>query len=539
MRGCNIINKDKGITLIALVITIIVLLILAGVSIAMLTGDNGILTQAQNAKEQTELAKEEEQRELDNLESIMNEYETNIEIPQVNDENPGVLEKKEENVFVINSIEDLVFFSYDVRNGNTYEGKTVELALNLDFKSDKSYADPERTDFDKYGYNGTLKTALISGEGFKTIGTLEETKRFKGTFEGNNNVICSMYQNIKSEESVRGGLFAASYGVIKNVGTINSNININGEKSVVAAGIVGNNYGDVLNCYSTGNINITSKEWLVVGGVCGSQQKSGKVEGCYNKANITATNYGEPGSADISCGGIIAQLAKEEGNVNKCYNTGNINVDGKKTPICVGGIVGNTLTEATEGKISNCYNIGEVNASSENDAKVGSIIGMVKQPFEISNCYNIGDISAGGGTYTQVGGIIGVQIASPVKNVINMGQVIMNKEANSTTYLGGIIGREHGGKTLIENAYNLGNIDFNSTIGYKGSIIGVQDNVNEFSNCQYLKGTADKGIGNGTSPEIKEISDRNQFPSILEIVNGEDAFKEDSSNINGGYPIIK
>ena len=41
--------KEKGITLIALVITIIVLLILAGVSIAMLTGQNGILTQANNA----------------------------------------------------------------------------------------------------------------------------------------------------------------------------------------------------------------------------------------------------------------------------------------------------------------------------------------------------------------------------------------------------------------------------------------------------------------------------------------------------------
>ena len=46
-------KNNKGITLIALVITIIVLLILAGVSIAMLTGENGILTQSQNAKEDT------------------------------------------------------------------------------------------------------------------------------------------------------------------------------------------------------------------------------------------------------------------------------------------------------------------------------------------------------------------------------------------------------------------------------------------------------------------------------------------------------
>ncbi len=46
-------TNNKGITLIALVITIIVLLILAGVSIAMLTGQNGILNQATQAKDDT------------------------------------------------------------------------------------------------------------------------------------------------------------------------------------------------------------------------------------------------------------------------------------------------------------------------------------------------------------------------------------------------------------------------------------------------------------------------------------------------------
>ena len=50
-------NFEKGITLIALVITIIILLILAGISIAMLTGDNGILTKASNSKEQTAVAR--------------------------------------------------------------------------------------------------------------------------------------------------------------------------------------------------------------------------------------------------------------------------------------------------------------------------------------------------------------------------------------------------------------------------------------------------------------------------------------------------
>ena len=65
-------RKEQGITLIALVITIIVLLILAGVSIAMLTGENGILTQAQRAKEETEQTEKNE-------ESVLNNYEQYIE----------------------------------------------------------------------------------------------------------------------------------------------------------------------------------------------------------------------------------------------------------------------------------------------------------------------------------------------------------------------------------------------------------------------------------------------------------------------------
>ena len=53
-------RNNKGITLIALVITIIVLLILAGVSIAMLTGNNGILSQATKATSETQVGAAEE-----------------------------------------------------------------------------------------------------------------------------------------------------------------------------------------------------------------------------------------------------------------------------------------------------------------------------------------------------------------------------------------------------------------------------------------------------------------------------------------------
>jgi len=62
-------NK-KGITLIALIITIIVLLILAGVSIATLAGDNGVLTKATKAKEETRRAEAD-----DAIRLIANEWQ--------------------------------------------------------------------------------------------------------------------------------------------------------------------------------------------------------------------------------------------------------------------------------------------------------------------------------------------------------------------------------------------------------------------------------------------------------------------------------
>ena len=48
-------KSNKGVTLVALVITIIVLLILAGVSISLIAGDNGILTKGKKAADETEI----------------------------------------------------------------------------------------------------------------------------------------------------------------------------------------------------------------------------------------------------------------------------------------------------------------------------------------------------------------------------------------------------------------------------------------------------------------------------------------------------
>ena len=92
---------NKGITLIALVITIIVLLILAGVTIAALSGDNGILKRATEAKEQTNQKNDEETEKIGGYESTIDQYvdgngggsgggtETNFTNVNTSDSNPA------------------------------------------------------------------------------------------------------------------------------------------------------------------------------------------------------------------------------------------------------------------------------------------------------------------------------------------------------------------------------------------------------------------------------------------------------------------
>ena len=66
---------QKGITLVALVVTIIVLIILAGVSIALVLGDNGIITKAKEGRTNYALGANEEDAQLSNVISWINNPE--------------------------------------------------------------------------------------------------------------------------------------------------------------------------------------------------------------------------------------------------------------------------------------------------------------------------------------------------------------------------------------------------------------------------------------------------------------------------------
>lgn len=247
------IKKDEiGITIIALVITIIVLLILAGITIAMLTGNNGILTKATESSETSEREKTREriglsvqaaniegrgQLEYNNLnEELKKEFgednykilnvgkgyliivdnvqykidasgkvEEGKEINKSNIEYAGDLSKggkydgtTEEKAYKINCIEDLVEWS---NNYTKYIRSYMELERTIDFENTESYSDCTAitTDINGNGQLEPLIQELTTGTGFKPIQT------YCKSFDGENNEIKNIYENATI---VSAGLFA-------------------------------------------------------------------------------------------------------------------------------------------------------------------------------------------------------------------------------------------------------------------------------------------------------------------------------------------
>ena len=76
-------KKQKGITLIALVVTIVVLLILAGVTISLLLDENGIIKKSKDARREYEQAKANEQEDLSNLSDMIEEATGKVTLAKV------------------------------------------------------------------------------------------------------------------------------------------------------------------------------------------------------------------------------------------------------------------------------------------------------------------------------------------------------------------------------------------------------------------------------------------------------------------------
>lgn len=311
-------NKQNGITIIALVVTIILMLILASVTINVVI-NGGLFGYAKNAKDNTEIASEKETVQkavliaestsktgritVDEMQKAINKvaseeniavmdngatkvvkfeksnryYEIdskgNVEGPKefTKDEYAGDITKggeydgSEDEPFKITCIEDLVAFSIMTNGGNTqlslannnFNGKYVELTRTIDFKSIFSYNDYTTTKYGDLNTDGKvedLRTELTKTEE-GCIG-FTPMDEFKGTFDGKENVIRNIYVNSTNDT----GLFHwLTNATIKNIGITGEMLSNRYCGAIVAYA----KESSIIDCYS--EVNIVADDASIMG----------------------------------------------------------------------------------------------------------------------------------------------------------------------------------------------------------------------------------------------------------------------------------
>ena len=388
MKGKN--NDFRGITLIALVVTIVILLILAGISISMLIGNNGLINRTTESKTKTDEAQEKDEVSLAVMSSQMEDVNSS-EITQdnlekalksqfgdktkftVKDNGDGsftvvfdeanrsyYIEKsgkmmENDKIIKISTESELKLFRDNVNNGNTYKGMYIYLTNDIHLDINEEWQ-PIGT---YYASNTSIQD--------------ETNNPFCGTFDGKGHIIDGL--KITSPDKGKGLFGLISNGTIKNLG-IGENCNINGVGNC-SGGICGYAYDETVieNCYNKTSISGSGQQ---IGGIAGQNCLGSYIENCYNMGYI----YSKEGLA----GGIVGN---NPGDINNSYNSGDVKADGNS----VGGIGG-----LVNGKISNCYNTGNIGNSGN---YAGGIAGLLygNDSAKICNSYNIGNISsiAGGG----------------------------------------------------------------------------------------------------------------------------------------------
>ena len=375
-------NKQRGITLIALVVTVIVLIILAGVSIAMLVGENGIITQAQRAEEATTQAMQKEAIELavasvqaqGTIELDKTKLETALQ-SQLGDTEYDLTENgdgsfllqiaersyyidstgeviTEENMIAIGSTEELKAFRDDVNSGNTYEGKYIYLTSDITLDNSEEWV--------PIGLRITDNSDDV------------ENKPFKGIFNGNNHEINGIY--INTEDKAQGLFGFIRNSKISNL-TVGENNNITG--GISTGGVCGYVYNSIIfSAINKANIYGNYGNNSQVGGIAGTTNN--------NSIIINSCNFGNINSSGHLAGGIIGYSSNTQ--IISCFNAGSVT----SNKSWAGGIVASIYKGKVE--ITNCYNISNITGVSN----IGGIIGDAVEDTEkliINNCYNVGNIT--------------------------------------------------------------------------------------------------------------------------------------------------
>ena len=464
----------------------------------MLTGQNGILKRANEAKNTTEVASEKEGIQMavttsqmssanytsikkDGLQSELNSYfgkkKTTLEdnkdgsytvtmnnskrkytieddgsiIEGVYDKWNGTDSKepteKTSNEIHIYTVAELKWIADKVNNeGNTFEGYTIYLENNLDFGARETSGNWVNTE------NEALKWTAIGKQ--KDI-------PLKATFEGNNHIIKGVYIN---DETNFNGIFGNSNSIL-NLTVKNSYIK-GGTCSGTVVGAVRS--GTIENCH---NINSTVElydECRGVGGAAG--QVKGVIKNC---TNIGGRVVGKKdANGNTQSGGVVGTLVA--GRAQDCYNTGNVTGEGN----IVGGVIGGINPSST---VQDCYNTGNVTGEGY---LVGGVIGLINPSSTVQDCYNTGNVTGKG---NSVGGVAGsANTSSTVQDCYNTGNV-----TGEGYYVGGVAGYANTSST-IQDCYNTGSINGGDRTG---GIVGLAANI--VTKCYNTGTIISKGI-NGT-----------------------------------------
>ena len=466
-------KEVKGITLMVLVVTIIVLLILAGIGLRLALGENGIIGGTLNAKEAAEIA---EEKETINLAAFGSKVKNN----------KLILEEEE--------------FQKSL-DGYTGAGKTEVTDIGEEFEVvfnetnryyvvDKNGNIKETGEIVKDKYPGDITVgkdgeSLDGGEEHPyEIWCIEDLVAFSNMVNRTGKV----YKN--------GELINGENSIYLNE---NSNVklmrNLNFKSSLSYTNSKRTDFGDINNDEKQDELMIeltTARGFTPIGFKINNRlyTYTGTFDGCNNKISNIYINYsddsldeqygfgrsvglfgsGNSGSTTIlnlevsgdiiglgHTGGIIGDSAKY---IENCINRATISGNNK-----VGGIAGGAK------KIVKCKNYGTLSANKVVYAYTG-VGGITSNADEIIDCENLGDIkiskdnvsnqgSGGYGGISANGGII--------KNCINRGNIIV-EENGIKKCCGGIVGRITTISTLIQNCENYGNIQ---ATGYIGGIIGM------------------------------------------------------------------
>ena len=174
--------------------------------------------------------------------------------------------------------------------------------------------------------------------------------------------------------------------------------------------------------------------------------------------------------------------------------------------------------------LKNCYSASTVNSNGEQFSS--GLVGYVSNLSIIENCYNYGEVVGN----HEAGGIVG-GLQGTIMNSYNAGVV------TGLTTSGVIAGQYYTDNDVNPTIINC----YNSSSVTGGGIIGkiVYNGVYSLKNNYYLKGSASYGIYSKKSDEGASPLSQDEMPSVLSVINRDNAFVEDTNNINNGYPILK